>query len=238
MRSTRPRPASAKNSSGIATPTANESGQHHRADVDAAGRAGHDDRRQHGSRARHEHGAEGQPDAVPAPGVLHLGATGEPLERLLEHPLESRHEQADADQHEHRDPRPAQHVLRQAERAQQERAQQRDQREAGDEPGDDEVRPPARRRGRPVGRLGGETGRLCAARQEDDRQHRQDARRDPRDEPAEQTDDDELHESPLVSRVVRSTGRFGLDAGDGCRAPGSGIRSRPIRSGEASEQSV
>ena len=78
-----------------------------RVDADAPGRSGDDDRGEHRPGARHEDGAEREPDAVAAPLVRHLGAPGEPLERLLEQLLEARHEQADADQHEHGDARPS-----------------------------------------------------------------------------------------------------------------------------------
>ena len=89
-------------------------GEHDRLDADAPGRAGDGDRGEHRSGARHVDGAEREAEREPAALGAHVPPR-DPRERLLEELLEARHDEADADEHEHDDARPAQHVLRQPE---------------------------------------------------------------------------------------------------------------------------
>jgi hypothetical protein len=154
-------------------PTAN------RPPADLAGRAGHRDRGQHRPRARHVDGAEGQAQHEAAVLAAHL-ALPDPGERALEQVLHLGEHHRDAEHDQYGQPRPADDVVGQRQRAQRERAEQREDAEADREARDHEVRPA------PIGAGDGDLLRpptlpgagllrpvgLHAAGQEHDRQYR------------------------------------------------------------------
>jgi hypothetical protein len=156
--------------------------QRHRVRPDGSGGAGDDDGCQHRSCARYVQHAERQtePESTSAGGEVLLRQTGE---RSFEEGFDLGEDEAesDGDQRDQRDPPNG--VLRQMKQRQQRRTGQGHHTEADDETRDDEERPlrtrllSRRRRGNAAADF---RVVLCAralrTREEDDRQHREDAR--------------------------------------------------------------
>jgi hypothetical protein len=142
---------------------------------------------QDGPGARDVHGAERDPEHESAALRADISLR-DPGERLLKDVLESREDQADSDEHENDDASPAQEVLREVKQREQQRTDQREDAEADHQPENDLVRTPTRNLCR--------NRRICPralgpAGEEDDRQHRDDARRDTGDEATGQADERE-----------------------------------------------
>jgi hypothetical protein len=98
-----------------------------------------------------------------------------------------RHQQSEPDQHQQGQAEPADGVIRQVQAGQDEAAEEGEDREAEGQAEDDEIGPPP-------GRLGARRRlRTRAATQEDDGEHRQHARGQPRDDPADQADQNQRH---------------------------------------------
>ena len=157
------------------------------------GCAEHGDRGQDGASTRDEDEAEGQADDEPVPARRLAG--GDTAEGTLEQLTELWDEERGAQHHEHRDPDPAQQPCRQAEEAEHLGPDQHQQGEARDEAGHDgegatqtRIPPPRGKRGLVV--VFGVVDRAGRTREQDDRQHRQDARRDPSDDAGQEGNKD------------------------------------------------
>jgi hypothetical protein len=123
-----------------------------------------------------------QPQAQDKPAVaLAPLAQRQPGERAVQQFAEPAEDHPQAYQHQEDQAAIVQDVHRQPERADQERAEQGKEAEAQDQPGDDGVRAPVPPRLAGFG-SGFQSLLAGAAREEHDRQHRQDAGRDPGDE--------------------------------------------------------
>ena len=174
--------------------------QRHRVEPDGSGGARDDDGGQHRACARDVQHAERQPEAETACPRAEL-LLRKPRERLLEECLELREDQPDADGQQCDERHPADRVLGQVQQGQQRRTEQGDHAEAQHQARDHAVGPQRFReralgpdfRGNGARRVGFRLGRPAALRtgEEDDRQHRQDARRDAGDQPADEADCDE-----------------------------------------------
>ncbi|CAG7417027.1 hypothetical protein PICSAR39_03118 [Mycobacterium avium subsp. paratuberculosis] len=166
-------------------------GQHQRAGADRGGAAGHHDRGKHRSGARHVQRAQRQAQAetVCAGPTLALRQVGE---RSLDQLLQRREDQSQPDDGQHHQGGPPDRILGQVQRRQQRRADQGGHAEAAHQARDHQVGPRRGAHAAPV---------AVHAGQQDHRQHRQDARRDPGDQAAEEPDQgDGLHPSSLTRR--------------------------------------
>ena len=150
----------------------------------------------HRAGARHEHEPEARAEQEPAAEVA-AGPPRQAEERALDDLLDLREEQCRRHEEEERDREVAEQILGQSERAQEPDAEEREGREAEDEAGDDRER------------LAPAAG--CAARK-DDRQYREHARRNRRDEPGGEADSDQDEHSPLSVESRRLSGNYDASA--------------------------
>jgi hypothetical protein len=147
----------------------------------------HGDGREHRAGAGDEDGseAEAEKEATTLGGV----ARGtQPGERPLDELAYSGNHQPDRDRTEHGHTQPEEEVLREVEETQQRRGEKHGQAEAQDKAGDDEEWP-------------GAVAARRAARQ-DNRDHRNDAGREPGDQPAQERDDNELSHRRRIPSVA------------------------------------
>ena len=162
--------------------------QQDRAQPDVVGRGDDRDRREHGAGARNEHEPERRAEHEAAAARAEPRQPGErPLERAAPSCGTS---SVAATTNSSRDRDVAQQVVRQPELVEEPRGEQGEDDEARDEAGDDPERLPAG----------------CAAG-EQDRQHRQDARRDRRHDPGEKPDPEQNeHSFEGIPRLARRLG--------------------------------
>ena len=171
--------------------------QRHGGQPDGSGGARDDDGGQHRARARHVQHAERQTQAESASAGTEL-LLRKLRERLLQQCLELREDESEADGNQRDERDPADRVLRQVQQRQQRRTEQRDDAETEHQAGDHAVGPQGFRQGALGPDLRGHRARLGRRRlaalragEEDDGQHRKDARRDAGDQATEEADRDQ-----------------------------------------------
>ena len=156
-------------------------------DMVAGGR--HRDRGQDRPGAGHEDEAQAQPEDEASP-LVGVARGAQPGERPLNDVPDGGDHEADGKNSEHGDPQPEQEVLREVQEAEHRAGEEDGQAEAGDQPGDDQVRPGAAGRGRASGH--------------DHRDDRHDARGEAGDEATEERDDEQLTHGRRSSARNRS----------------------------------
>ena len=144
--------------------------EQHAFEADLAVGGDHADGGEHGSRAGDEDEPEAGAEEEAAAEVARAAAC-ERLQRAGDELAHLRHEQRQRDEEEERDREVPQQVLRQSEPVEQPGREEREDGEADDDARDDRERPPPGR-----------------AAREHDRQHRQDAGRERRDDPGDEAD--------------------------------------------------
>ena len=181
--------------------------QHDGSPADSARRPGNGDRSEHRPGAGDVNRTERQAQEETAALTVHL-TLRDATERLLQHRLEPRDDQPDPEQQQDREPGPADDVIRDVQRLQHQGADQREDREAEGEPADDQIR------AAPVEGLGLRRVAGDPAGEEDRGKHRKDARRDPGDEAADETDQQEREQENLPGGTPKIVaGRLRLPPG-------------------------
>ena len=144
-------------------------GEEHRSPAHAVGGSDHGDGRQDRPRAGHEQQAAGQPHDQAGRRPARL-AGADPGERTLDQLAQAGHQKAEADDHEHRDPRVAEEVLGQVQRRQDLRSGQDQEAETDHQTSDH------RHRAEPGGSGGTAVCQLAGTGDQHDGKDRQDAR--------------------------------------------------------------
>ena len=189
-------------------------GETDRAEADVAGRACHGDGGKDRPRARHEDRAEGdtEDEAVAAGARC---ALGKPIEGPLDQVPERRHKQSEPDEPKHGQAEPADRVGWQVQASQNEAAEKGKDPETQRQAEDDEIGPPPRRL---------RVRLRAAAAEEDDGKHRQDARGQARDDPADQPDQHQRH----ATTSSRRPGPGSIRVSTPCSVRPTEIAARPV----------